>query len=98
RFFDYCLNVKIIPFCLPAHSTHLLQPLDVRLFSPLQRHYGNGLDEFVRNCHAETNYLFYSILMPARQLAFTSSNIQSAWEAEGIIPFNPRRVLGAVKR
>jgi len=36
--------------------------------------------------------------MPARRLAFTSSNIQSAWEAVGIIPFNPRRVLGAVKR
>jgi len=55
RFFDYCLNVKIIPFCLPAHSTHLLQPLDVGLFSPLQRHYGNGLDEFIRKGHAGMN-------------------------------------------
>jgi len=36
--------------------------------------------------------------MPARQLAFTPSNIMSAWEAVGIIPFNPRRVLGGVKR
>lgn len=36
--------------------------------------------------------------MPARRLAFTPSNIMSAWEAVGIIPFNPRRVLGAVKR
>jgi len=34
--------------------------------------------------------------MPARRLAFTPSNIMSAWEAVGIIPFNPRRVLGAV--
>ena len=29
EFFDYCLNAKILPLCLPAHSTHLLQPLDV---------------------------------------------------------------------
>ncbi|PWW76365.1 CENP-B protein [Tuber magnatum] len=47
EFFDYCLNAKIIPFCLPAHSTHLLQPLDVGIFGPLQRHYSNGLDEFI---------------------------------------------------
>lgn len=31
--------------------------------------------------------------MPARRLTFTESNIRSAWEAVGIIPFNPRRVL-----
>lgn len=36
--------------------------------------------------------------MPARRLAFTPSNIMSAGKAVGIIPFNPRRVLGAVKR
>jgi len=36
--------------------------------------------------------------MPARRLTFTPKNIMSAWEAVGIIPFNPRRVLGVVKR
>jgi len=48
EFFDFCLSNKIIPLCLPAHSTHLLQPLDVGLFSPLQRFYSNGLDEWIR--------------------------------------------------
>lgn len=47
EFFGYCLDHKIIPFCLPAHSTHLLQPLDVGLFSPLQRRYSNGLDTWM---------------------------------------------------
>lgn len=36
--------------------------------------------------------------MPARRLTFTSENIRAAWEAVGIIPFNPWRVLGVVKR
>jgi len=36
--------------------------------------------------------------MPAPRLAFTSKNILSAWEAVGIIPFNPRRALGGVNR
>jgi hypothetical protein len=32
-FIQYCHSHKIIPFCLPPHTTHLLQPLDVVLFS-----------------------------------------------------------------
>ena len=55
EFFDYCLNGKILPLCLPAHSTHLLQPLDVGLFGPLQRHYSNGLDSFIRKGNAGMN-------------------------------------------
>lgn len=49
EFFDFCLAHKIVPFCLPPHSTHLLQPLDVGLFSPLQRHYSNMLDKHMES-------------------------------------------------
>ena len=37
EFMEFCLTVNIIVYCLPAHFTHLLQPLDVGLFSPLQK-------------------------------------------------------------
>jgi len=37
EFLLYCLQNKIVPFCLPAHTTHKLQPLDVAVFSPLKR-------------------------------------------------------------
>ena len=40
EFIEFCLTVNIIAYCLPPHSTHLLQPLDVGLFSPLQKAYG----------------------------------------------------------
>jgi len=36
--------------------------------------------------------------MAARMLTFTEKNIQRAWEAVGIIPFNPRRAIGSVKK
>jgi hypothetical protein len=49
EFFDYCLSNDIIPLCLPAHSTHLLQPLDVGLFGPLQRDYSTILDDWLES-------------------------------------------------
>lgn len=54
EFFDFCLNHKIVPFCLPPHSTHLLQPLDVGLFGPLQKHYSNILDEDMEESGGDT--------------------------------------------
>ena len=34
KFVDYCYhpNIKILVFLLPAYSTHILQPLDIRVF------------------------------------------------------------------
>ncbi|RPB02965.1 hypothetical protein L873DRAFT_1672156, partial [Choiromyces venosus 120613-1] len=55
EFFNFCLNNKILPLCLPTHSTHLLQLLDVGLFGPLQGHSSNGLDVFVQKGHTGLN-------------------------------------------
>ncbi|KAI0994129.1 hypothetical protein K3495_g14054 [Podosphaera aphanis] len=38
EFVDYCHNNKILPFLLPPHSTHLLQPLDIGVFQQY-KHY-----------------------------------------------------------
>ena len=55
QFLDYCLRKDIIPFCLPPHSTHLLQPLDVGLFSPLQRNYSACLDDWLEEGQSAVN-------------------------------------------
>jgi hypothetical protein len=34
---DYCLEHKILTLCMPPHSSHVLQPLDVVCFSLLKR-------------------------------------------------------------
>jgi len=36
---EFCLQKKIILLCLPSHTTHLLQPLDVGVFAPLATTY-----------------------------------------------------------
>ena len=35
----FCIASKIILLCLPPHTTHLLQPLDVGIFAPLANTY-----------------------------------------------------------
>jgi hypothetical protein len=39
---------KIILLYLPAHTTHRLQPLDVRIFSPQSRYYSNEVTQHSR--------------------------------------------------
>jgi hypothetical protein len=47
-FQDLCKEKKIITLCMPAHSSHLLQPLDVACFSPLKRLYGDEVSALAR--------------------------------------------------
>ena len=39
---------NIIMFILPAHTSHLLQPLDVGCFGPLQKMYNSRCHQFMR--------------------------------------------------
>lgn len=47
---------------MPAHSSHLLQPLDVACFSPLKRKYGDAVSALARN---RTNYISKETFLPA---------------------------------
>lgn len=40
QFDKLCAENNIIPICMPPHSSHLLQPLDVGCFTVLKRAYG----------------------------------------------------------
>ncbi|EED12236.1 pogo transposable element, putative [Talaromyces stipitatus ATCC 10500] len=47
--FDHiCTENNIIPVCMPPHSSHLLQPLDVGCFAVLKRHYGQLVEQRMR--------------------------------------------------
>ena len=48
EFDQYCKNNQIITLCMPAHASHLLQPLDVSCFKPLKRAYGTEVYNYVR--------------------------------------------------
>ena len=44
----YAVENNIIMMSYPGHSTHLLQPLDVCLFAPLQRAYSKAVAEHLK--------------------------------------------------
>jgi hypothetical protein len=96
EFIDHSIRHNIHLICLPSHSTHVLQPLDVGIFSPLRQFYGQEVEDFTR---ANSPYSsigkgdFYPMLSRVRRRAFTEKNIKSAWRATGLIPFNRLRVM-----
>jgi len=93
-FIEYCISHRIIAYCLPSHTTHLLQPLDVGLFSPLQKAYGKEVDRLTHFGNVAINKgNFLPILAKARTQAYTKDNILRAWRGSGLIPPNPRKVL-----
>ena len=43
-----CEENNIISICMPSHSSHLLQPLNVGCFAPLKRSYGRLVENQMR--------------------------------------------------
>ena len=94
EFCKYALSNNIRLISLPAHSTHLLQPLDVGLFGPLQHFYGKAADDYMRNTRAGIlKGTFWGFYRQAREKAYTKQNIKQAFRATGVSPFNPNAVL-----
>jgi len=93
-FVDFCVKSNIIALCLPSHSTHMVQPLDVGCFSPYKRYYGVEVDNATRNGVTAINKtIFIDLLQKARRRTLIQSTILSAWRGAGLVPFDPDIVL-----
>jgi hypothetical protein len=94
EFIEFCCNHKICLLILPAHTTHILQPLDVGVFGPLSRAYTQILDRHNRwDGRWIDKASFIEYYSEARKTALTYANITSAFEATGIHPFMPSKPL-----
>jgi hypothetical protein len=90
----FCKDNDIITLCMPPHSSHLLQPLDVGCFSPLKRLYGDEIAKLMRArvTHiAKEDFLrcFYAVY----NRVFSKANIQGAFRGAGLIPLDPQAVI-----
>ncbi len=93
-FIQYCCDHSIVALCLPPHSTHLLQPLDVGVFGPLGKAYKKCVHLHSRYGAVTVNKLdFLRYYQEARLTAITTQNILGAWRGAGLVPYNPSTVI-----
>ncbi len=90
----FCQEKKIITLCMPAHSSHILQPLDVGCFGPLKKAYGREIEGLMKGHLTHiTKTDFLPAFFAAFQAAMTESNIKGAFRGAGLIPLDPESVL-----
>lgn len=89
---EYCAAHQIIALCLPPHSTHELQPLDVGIFGPLAKEYRSLVSEgALFGAQRVNNLQFLHYYQKTRKTI--TKNIPSAWRGAGLVPFDPHKVL-----
>jgi hypothetical protein len=90
----YCKEKKIITLYMPAHASHLLQPLDVGCFGPLKTAYGQEINRLIRcSINHITKTEFFPAFYAAHQATITESNIKGGFRGAGLAPFNPENVI-----
>ena len=82
-----------MPFQLPPHSTHLLQPLDIGIFQPLKHWHQVDIAETIQYGSCEyTKIDFLNAYRKIRVLTFKRRTVESAWKKAGLVPFAPEVV------
>ena len=94
EFQELCKENNIYTLCMPPHSSHLLQPLDVGCFSPLKRAYSREIEALIRyHINYITKLKFLPAFKAAFERSFTSANICSAFRGAGLVPLQPDVIL-----
>jgi hypothetical protein len=93
---DCARQNNVILFKLPSHTSHVLQPLDVGVFKTVKQHWRKLIQEFMKkNKYQSFSNKKFSIIL--KQLvnggAFKRENAIAGFEASGLFPFNPDKIL-----
>ena len=92
-----CFEHHIIPYYLVAHASHILQPLDLTVFSSLKTKYraAVNLDRYMHDIPPVKKQRFLDYYQIARKESFNRQNISSGFASAGIVPWCPRKVLNS---
>ena len=89
EFNKYCKVNNIITISMPVHLSHILQLLDVGLYSPLKSAYNHQISLFIQ---AFINHItkseFIIVYIAAHNATFTEKNIKAGFRGAGISPWD----------
>ena len=89
QFINLAYENNTLVLCLPPHTTHKLQPLDVGVFGPFQRAWIDRCDSVVELTGSEMpKEEFIRTYMDVRNNTFKPVTIISAFKKSGIWPIN----------
>ena len=98
KFIAFCLEKTIDLVVLPPHSSHITQPLDVAIFSPLKTYLSRETDRLSRFDPGRISKVEWTTAyITAREEAFLPRNILSGFRKTGISPFSPITVLSTLE-
>jgi len=93
-FVAYCMEHEIDLLILPPHCSHILQPLDVGVFSAFKRAHTNETDTLSRlSTQRISRCEWLELFTRAREKAVTFQNIRSGWRGAGLVPSDPQKIL-----
>lgn len=91
---EFCKENSIILIALLPNATHLLQPMDVSVFSPLKRQWIN----FVHDWRVKNNYErlkredFAPLLKECLDNSLKTNTVPNGFRKTGLYPFNPDEI------
>jgi hypothetical protein len=98
RFIAFCIDKKIDLVVLPPHTSHILQPLDVGVFSPLKRALLTEIEKlFCLDTRRIPRIEWTEAYITARSRAFIPRSIESSFQASGIYPLSPITILSTLR-
>jgi hypothetical protein len=93
-FIAYCMEHNIDLLIMPPHCSHILQPLDVGVFSAFKRYHAVETHALSRlSSQRIPRSEWVELLLKARERALSKENILSGWRSSGLWPAAPMRVL-----
>jgi len=84
-------NIHLL--CLPAHTTHILQPLDVGVFKSFKTNFSKACSRYIaKTGRVVTTDKIASLVAEAWPVSYTALNVMAGFKKCGIVPLNPSQV------
>ncbi|THX02844.1 hypothetical protein D6D13_08033 [Aureobasidium pullulans] len=90
-----CKKAKVICMKLPPHTSDVLQPLDLAMFSPLKTKYRSKLKALQHSSDGAPTKKkdFLKIYHEARIEKINTKSMHKCFETAGLVPWNPESVI-----